>query len=88
MPVPDYQTLMRPVLVWTAGGEEHTAASIRDAIIDQFELTPEDIESGSRVVAPQLCAIVLGGRSRACTARGFVIGLESSAGKLACRSLV
>jgi restriction system protein len=44
MPVPDYQTLMRPVLARTAGGEEHTASSIRDAIIEQFELTPEDIE--------------------------------------------
>ena len=43
MPVPDYQTLMRPVLARTAGGEQ-TAASIRDGIISEFDLTPEDLE--------------------------------------------
>jgi restriction system protein len=44
MAVPDYQTLMRPVLSIADDGRDHTAASIRDAVIAQFQLTPEDIE--------------------------------------------
>lgn len=44
MPVPDYQTLMRPVLALSEDGEDWNAASIREAIISQFQLSPEDVE--------------------------------------------
>lgn len=44
MPVPDYQTLMRPVLAQTEDGLDHSASAIREAIIHEFQLTPEDIE--------------------------------------------
>lgn len=43
MPVPDYQTLMRPVLALMEDGGEWSAASIRDAVISQFDLTADDV---------------------------------------------
>ncbi|MBA3428821.1 MAG: restriction endonuclease [Actinobacteria bacterium] len=44
MPVPDYQTLMRPVLALMEDGAEWKAVSIRDVIIREFQLTPEEID--------------------------------------------
>jgi restriction system protein len=44
MPVPDYQTLMRPVLALMDDGGEWSASAIRDAIAHEFELTAEDLE--------------------------------------------
>jgi restriction system protein len=44
MAVPDYQTLMRPVLSIADDGRDHTAASIRQAVIAQFQLTSDDVE--------------------------------------------
>ena len=43
MPIPDYQTLMRPVLALTDDGNDWSAAAIRDAIISKFQLTPDEI---------------------------------------------
>ena len=44
MAVPDYQTLMRPVIALTEDGFAWRASAIRDAIVREFELTPEDVE--------------------------------------------
>jgi restriction system protein len=44
VPVPDYQSLMRPVLALTEDGEDWTASSIREAVISEFQLTAEDVE--------------------------------------------
>jgi hypothetical protein len=42
--IPDYQTLMRPILDLHVDGDEHTASEIRDAIADIFDLTEADRE--------------------------------------------
>lgn len=42
MPVPDYQTLMRPLLAVTADGTEHTLSEAAERIADQFGLSPEE----------------------------------------------
>ena len=44
MPIPDYQTLMLPVLRLLADGAEHTAGSVIDALATEFQLTPEERE--------------------------------------------
>ena len=38
MPIPDYQTLMLPLLRLTEDGKEHTLAQVSDTIAHQFEL--------------------------------------------------
>lgn len=43
MPVPDYQTLMRPTLAALRGGSERSAQELRALIAAQFSLTPEDL---------------------------------------------
>lgn len=43
MAVPDYQTLMRPVLAQTGDGREHTAAALRAAVTRELSLTTDDI---------------------------------------------
>jgi restriction system protein len=43
MPIPDYQTLMRPVLALTDDGNDWASASIRDAIITQCKLSADDV---------------------------------------------
>ncbi|MGH2963921.1 MAG: winged helix-turn-helix domain-containing protein [Solirubrobacterales bacterium] len=42
MAVPDFQTLMRPLLAQTEDGGEHNIARIRGALADQFPLSDED----------------------------------------------
>ena len=44
MPIPDYQTLMLPVLRILGDGADHTAASVIDALATEFKLTPEERE--------------------------------------------
>ncbi len=44
MPIPDYQTLMLPVLRVLGDGADHTAASVIDALATEFNLTPEERE--------------------------------------------
>jgi restriction system protein len=41
--VPDYQTLMRPVLAALGDGREWSARAIRDAIANEFQLTADDL---------------------------------------------
>jgi len=35
--VPDFQTIMRPLLALHADGHDHAAASLRSALADHFE---------------------------------------------------
>jgi restriction system protein len=43
MPVPDFQTLMLPVLREFADGAEHATKDIRQRVADRLQLTPTDI---------------------------------------------
>lgn len=54
MAIPDYQSLMLPVLRRLADGQEHTLQSLVADLAVEFELTPEEVEqvtsrSGTRV---------------------------------------
>jgi restriction system protein len=42
MAIPDYQTLMLPLLQIAADGREHSLSEARDVLADQFELTPDE----------------------------------------------
>ena len=42
MPIPDYQTLMLPVLEFAGDGQEKTLRETIDAMADRFDLTPEE----------------------------------------------
>jgi hypothetical protein len=42
--IPDFQTLMRPLLVLLSDGEERSTRAIRSAFAEHFELTPEELE--------------------------------------------
>ena len=42
MTIPDYQTLMRPVLEYLADGGEHRLRDLKEAMADQFNLTAEE----------------------------------------------
>src|SRR5438552_12477789 len=42
MAVPDFQSLMRPMLEVLADGNERTAAELRDGLAERFHLSPED----------------------------------------------
>ena len=44
MPIPDYQTLMLPVLRILGDGADHTARSVIDALATEFQLTSEERE--------------------------------------------
>lgn len=54
MPIPDFQTLMRPLLAQLADGESRAVSTLHDALCTQFRLTPEDIKqrisSGTQTV--------------------------------------
>jgi len=54
VPIPDYQTLMLPVLKLAADGEEHKFSHAVDALADQFALSQEErnelLPSGSQAV--------------------------------------
>jgi restriction system protein len=54
MPVPDYQTFMRPLLTVAADGAEHSVREVIDRLAAQFHLTEEDkserLPSGSETV--------------------------------------
>jgi restriction system protein len=43
MAVPDYQTLMRPVLALHADGQEHAVSAVRDTLAVEFALTSTDL---------------------------------------------
>lgn len=42
MAIPDYQTVMRPVLAWLADGEVRRTREVREAMVEAFDLTPEE----------------------------------------------
>ncbi|MDT5013083.1 MAG: restriction system protein, partial [Mycobacterium sp.] len=42
MTIPDYQTLMRPVLASLADGEVRRSREVIEAMADEFALTPEE----------------------------------------------
>jgi restriction system protein len=42
MTVPDYQTLMLPLLELTSDGNEHTVAGLREPLADRFRLSEDD----------------------------------------------
>jgi restriction system protein len=42
LPVPDYQSFMRPLLALGADGQEKNINAAIDALAEQFHLTPED----------------------------------------------
>lgn len=44
MPVPDYQTLMRPVLAQHTGGGVRSRRAVRDGVAAEFELGDEELE--------------------------------------------
>ncbi len=52
MAIPDYQTVMLPLLQFAGGGVEHALQETIDALTDEFGLTPdlrkELLPSGSR----------------------------------------
>ncbi len=39
MPIPDYQSVMLPLLRWTSDGQEHSSREAIDSLADNFELT-------------------------------------------------
>lgn len=41
--IPDFQTVMRPVLAALADGQEHNITVVRSAIANEFQLTPDQI---------------------------------------------
>lgn len=55
MAIPDFQTLMLPLLELLADGEEHTPSECAEKLADRFELTEEErrslLRSGQRVFA-------------------------------------
>jgi restriction system protein len=54
LPVPDYQSFMRPLLAFGADGQEKNINAAIDALADKFRLTPEDrtllLPSGKQTV--------------------------------------
>lgn len=42
MTIPDFQTLMLPLLQLTADGQEHSIRDARETLADQFTLSPEE----------------------------------------------
>lgn len=43
MAVPDFQTLMRPLLALTEDGQEHSIGALREKLAEQFQLSPDDL---------------------------------------------
>ena len=42
MPIPDFQTVMRPLMDLISDGKEHTMREALDSLADHFELTDKD----------------------------------------------
>lgn len=56
MAIPDYQTLMLPLLRLASDGEDHRFRDAVEALADEFSLTPEDrtelLPSGTSLSSP------------------------------------
>jgi len=50
MTVPDYQSLMLPLLKVLGDGEEHSLHEVIETLADQFELTEEEKRSTSDAI--------------------------------------
>jgi restriction system protein len=54
MTIPDFQTLMRPILAYLADGQQRSTRTVTDAMSDEFSLTAEEraqlIPSGSKLM--------------------------------------
>ena len=54
MPIPDYQTIMLPLLRFTRDDREHSVREVVDVLADQFGLTEEEraklLPSGKQAV--------------------------------------
>lgn len=63
MPIPDFETLMLPVLRLASDGAEHSMAEMRERIAAEFKLTSDKLaekqKSGSRVFANRLAWAVV-----------------------------
>lgn len=44
MPIPDYQSLMHPLLLHLADGQAHSLSELHDTLCKHFDLTPEEIK--------------------------------------------
>jgi restriction system protein len=42
MAIPDFQTIMLPLMQWVQDGKEHTSGEVIEALATAFKLTPED----------------------------------------------
>jgi restriction system protein len=42
MPIPDFQTLMRPTLEVLSDGREHNMAELREALASRFDMTDDE----------------------------------------------
>jgi restriction system protein len=42
MTIPDFQTLMRPILAYLADGQQKSTRTVTDAMSDEFGLTAEE----------------------------------------------
>lgn len=45
MPIPDFQTIMRPLLELASDGKEHSLAEAREKLAQVLKLSDEDIKA-------------------------------------------
>ena len=45
MAIPDFQSIMRPVLAMCADDQDHAVKEIRERLAEHFALTPEELEA-------------------------------------------
>lgn len=62
MTIPDFQTLMRPVFALLADGEVRRSRHVKDAMVEQYELTPEERAQMLPVAASARWTTVSAGR--------------------------
>ena len=84
MPIPDYQTLMLPVLQVGQDGNEHTISEVIEILADSFHLSAEDrselLPSGR---ADQTVALRGGGTGGDREAKAFILAIHSGLSCLA-----
>jgi restriction system protein len=73
MPVPDYQSLMAPVLSALSDGGDHSLAELRAVLAEQLGLTEEDLQA--KIPCPF--------RPKAADVDGWSWGLAGSRGRMA-----
>ena len=47
MPVPDYQSIMRPLLALISDGQSHPISELHQKLCRDFQLTPEEVKERS-----------------------------------------